>query len=138
MLITLVIFQLVVDACLVSLLFWVWWQYQAKTSQASPDSAFEIQFKELERQLAETKLLVDKQLQEMSELYLKTSKLLNSGMISDGLLSDSVEENEIKEALKAPKESKEIPSLQQLEMTNRRLKMDTSFDLKTLLKGQLT
>ena len=79
------------------------------------------------------------QLRVLSRICDEAARVFNRTQFSEVSSTPSLEESELRAILKAPatQESK-IPTLEQLEKTRRRLDSEINFDLRTLLRDQLS
>jgi uncharacterized coiled-coil protein SlyX len=122
---------------------WIWWENRKQSKIApvlsnsvniehfeSQIAAFESRLQKLEHVLEEKSKTMEAMCEQVTRT-LKNQKLSFSYPLTQ-------EESEIKEAMYLGIEKDEIPSVRQFESTKLRLQKESSLDLRTLLKGQLS
>jgi hypothetical protein len=140
------IFQLAIDAVLVGLLVWQWKKPLVPATESSADvekkisaalSILDVKVHELEAETALYRRKITDQLNVLNRICDDAAKILVRGSTQEFGYSPSLEELELKTAVKLQDEMTEIPTIAELEKTKMRLKAEVTFDLKSLLRDQL-
>jgi hypothetical protein len=141
------IFQLAIDAVLVGLLIWQWKRpFLARSVNAPNDLAEKIsvalsvldeKVRTLEVETLQYRRKISDQLGVLNRICDDAAKILVRGGTQEVNFSPSLEELELKSAVKLHDERSEIPTIAELEKTKTRLKSEVTFDLKSLLRDQL-
>lgn len=137
------ILQLMIDLLFVAVIAWLYLQQKKQApvavqaqSQAVPEEFLKI-WKETEREIQLLREKLKDDLQKVQSLHDRINRLVEQGALTGGIFPSSLEERELKAISEKKERVEEIPSLKALEQTKERIKTDTQFDLRTLLREQL-
>jgi len=122
---------------------WIWLETrkQSKNAPVLPHSVnnehFESQIAAFESRLQKLEQIFEEKSKIMDVMYEQLNRALKNQKLSFSYPLTQ-EESELKEAMYLGIEKDEIPSVRQFESTKLRLQKESSLDLRTLLKGQLS
>lgn len=144
------ILQLMIDLMLVAVVAWLYLQQKKHSPQAARATdggssalnanwaaEWEMKWKEQEREIEMLREKLRQDLEKVQSLHERITRLVEQGVLTGGIFPSSLEEREIKMMTEKKERIEEIPSLKALEHTKERLKDETNFDLRTLLREQL-
>lgn len=113
------------------------WEKEMQTLKKQFQQEIEDLKKQWQAEMIESRMHVEQNLVKMRALCNEAQKLLSTSRAIEFSDNPSSEETEIKEALVAFEEN-QIPTVRELEDVRARLKRDSSLDLKSVLKEQLS
>jgi len=134
------IIQIGVDLILVgAILFWLRERMIAKVHSSSDKFEVAMQLlegraKQLEMDSLVSREKVETQLERLTKICDEASRILSRETSQEANFTPTIEEFELKSALQAPQA---IPTLEQIERTEQRLKTEIQFNLRSLLSDQL-